>query len=92
MPEFDDCCTIDISPGDFIDACSSKEIKQLISILAEQNEIKQGDLFQKENEEITPRSYLDDEWYEICKTLLLSRLTISIEDENTIKEIYNKHK
>ena len=78
---------IDIEVGDFLDACSKREIKTLIEYLIEDGHI---------NRESQPvinkhRNIHDDEWDEIINILRIKRLVMSEEDEKLIKEISKKY-
>jgi len=80
MPDFS--TYIDIDPYEYVEECSRRELEELIGIL------KQGDLW--EETKTDNMNILDMEWNEIVKKLSNSRLQLSTEDEEIIKQIANK--
>lgn len=80
MPDFS--TYIDIDPYEYVDKCSRRELEELIGIL------KQGDLW--EETKTDNMNILDMEWNEVIKKLANSRLQLSTEDEEIIKQITNK--
>ena len=83
MPDFyiDD---LDISPGDFVDACSDREITQLIEILIEDGYISKESLLNSEG------TYDDTSYTEALVKLSDSRLRLTNEEEEIIKKIANR--
>jgi hypothetical protein len=83
MPDFyvDD---LNISPSDFVDACSKKEINELIEILIEDGYI--------DNESISTNNVTyDDELYgKVLIKLSKSRHRLTNEEEEIIKKIADK--
>jgi hypothetical protein len=80
MPDFS--TYIDIDPYEYVEECSRQELQALIGIL------KQGDLW--EETKTDNMNILDMEWNEVIKKLANSRLQLSTEDEEIIKQIANK--
>ena len=80
MPDFS--TYIDIDPYEYVEECSRRELQELIGIL------KQGDLW--EETKTDNMNILDMEWNEVIKKLANSRLQLSTEDEEIIKQIANK--
>jgi hypothetical protein len=80
MPDFS--TYIDIDPYEYVEECSRQELQELIGIL------KQGDLW--EETKTDNMNILDMEWNEVIKKLANSRLQLSTEDEDIIKQIANK--
>jgi hypothetical protein len=80
MPDFS--TYIDIDPYEYVEECSRQELQELIGIL------KQGDLW--EETKTDNMNILDMEWNEVIKKLANSRLQLSTEDEEIIKQIANK--
>jgi hypothetical protein len=80
MPDFyvDD---LDISPSDFVDACSKREINQLIEILVEDGYV--------DNESIlkSNATYGDEVYTKALIKLSESRLRLTNEEEEIIKKI-----
>ena len=86
MPDFS--TEIDIEPWEYISACSSREVKELIEALVEEGHL---DSF---NGQVKPvnkhNTLLDDEWWTALVKLRDSRHLLSPEDENRITDIANK--
>jgi hypothetical protein len=83
MPDFyvDD---LDISPSDFVDACSDREITQLIEILIEDGYISKESLLNSEG------TYDDTSYTEALVKLSDSRHRLTNEEEEMIKKIANR--
>jgi hypothetical protein len=83
MPDFyvDD---LDISPSDFVDACSNREINQLIEILIEDGYISKESFLNSEG------TYDDTSYTEALVKLGDSRLRLTNEEEEIIKKIANR--
>jgi hypothetical protein len=75
---------LNISPSDFVDACSKKEINELIEILIEDGYI--------DNESISTNNVTyDDELYgKVLIKLSKSRHRLTNEEEEIIKKIADK--
>lgn len=90
MPDFyvDD---LDISPSDFVDACSNREINQLIEILIEDGYISKESLLNSEESLLNSEGTYDDTSYtEALVKLSDSRLRLTNEEEEIIKKIANR--
>jgi hypothetical protein len=76
---------VDIGPGEFIENCSSREIKELVDILLEEGHL--------DGEPVTSpihHNLLDEEWAKTIGKLMRSRLFLSNEEEMIIKNIANR--
>lgn len=88
MPDFtpDD---LDISPGEFVDSCNSREINQLIEVLIEDGHIQSNQL----NKYGVSKSNLNDEiFWESLETLSKCRDLLTLEEEDFINNLANKFK
>ena len=86
MPEFyvED---IDIDPSEFIDACSKREIEELIDALAEDGYIPKP----IKPVPLEDKNLMDEEWDEIMAKLGgLGRLRLTNEEEEIIRKIANR--
>ena len=85
MPEFyvED---IDIDPSEFVDACSKREIGELIDALVEDGYIPKIN-----HVEPVDKNLLDEEWDEVIgKISGLGRLRLTNEKEEIIKKIASR--
>ena len=76
---------VDIEPSEFIDNCSSEDIKELVDIL-----IDEGYL---DGEPVTSpihHNLLEQEWIMMISKLMKSRLLLSNEEEMVIRNIANR--
>jgi hypothetical protein len=83
MPEFS--TYVEIEPSEYIDNCSSSDIKELVNILVEEGYL--------EGEPVTSNHHhnlLDEEWINLVGKLIKSRLLLSNEDEELIRSVANK--
>ena len=87
MPYFESECEIDIEVDEFINSCSSREIKEMIEILKEDGHLSNALPIIPESK----RSLMDDEWFDVLETLSIKRLTMDSEDIETIKKIAKKY-
>ena len=76
---------VDIEPGEFIENCSSREIKELVDILIEEGHLDGEPVTSERHHNI-----LDEEWVKTIGKLNRSRLLLSNEEENLIKNIANR--
>ena len=76
---------VDIEPGEFIENCSSKEIKELVDILIEEGHLDGEPVTSERHHNI-----LDEEWVKIVGKLMRSRLLLSNDEEMTIKNIADR--
>ena len=83
MPEF--TTEIDIEPWEYISSCRKGEIDSLIESLIEEGYISSVTV-EKEN----GKSILDLEWDEICDKVKNSRMLLTSEEENFIKDVSNR--
>lgn len=84
MPDFS--TYIDIGPDEYISSCSNREIKELIDSLIEDGHLPEA----ASKDEPKKKNVLDLEWDEVCEKIRKSRLRLTSEDENLIKEFSNK--
>jgi len=80
MPDFyiDD---LDISPSDFVDACSDREILELIEILKDDGYINNESILTND------RTHADEVYTKALIKLSESRLRLTNEEEEIIKKI-----
>ena len=86
MPEFyvED---IDIDPSEFIDACSKREIEELIDALTEDGYIVKP----INSVPLEDKNLLDEEWDEVMGKLAgRGRLRLTNEEEEIIRKIANR--
>jgi hypothetical protein len=86
MPEFyvED---IDIDPSEFIDACSKREIEELIDALTEDGYIVKP----INSVPLEDKNLLDEEWDEVIGKLAgRGRLRLTNEEEEIIRKIANR--
>lgn len=83
MPDFyvDD---LDISPSDFVDACSKREINELIEILIEDGYVDNQSIL------TSNRTYDDESYTKALVKLSESRLRLTNEEEEIIKQIASR--
>lgn len=81
MPEFESY--VDVDPSDFVDACSKREIKELIDILTEDGHIKPTYYNVPEKQ----KNIMELEWGIALDKLSNSRLMLTREEEETILKI-----
>ena len=88
MPEFE--TYVDVDVDDFWSACRTREKEELIDLLVEGGWVKRTSPKGTKTENHLP-SILEIEWQDMCNKLSDIRQRISIEDEETIKEILMKY-
>lgn len=76
---------VDIEPKEFVENCSSREIKELVDILIEEGHLDGEPVTSERHHNI-----LDEEWVKIVGKLMRSRLLLSNDEEMTIKNIANR--
>ena len=83
MPDFyvDD---LNISPSDFVDACSKREIAELIEILVEDGYVDNQSIL------TSNRTYSDESYTKALVKLSESRLRLTNEEEEIIKKIADR--
>jgi len=81
MPEFESY--VDVDPSDFVDACSKREIKELIDILTEDGHIKPTYYNVPEER----KNIMELEWGIALDKLSNGRLMLTREEEETILKI-----
>lgn len=83
MPDFyvDD---LDISPSDFVYACSKREINELIEILIEDGYVDNQSIL------TSNRTYDDESYTKALVKLSESRLRLTNEEEEIIKKIASR--
>lgn len=91
MPEF--TSEIDVDPGEFIDSCTKREIKELIEYLVEDGHLPKSVLNQMTpDKNDKPRtSMLEDEFIEKMVKLSEKYHMISKEDEENLETIIKKY-
>lgn len=88
MPEFS--AEIEISPYEFVQDCSTREINDLIFALEEEGFIKRNSSI-PDHEREQLKSMLDEEWDETIEKLFSLRLRMSVEEQTIIEEIVKKY-
>lgn len=76
---------VDIEPKEFVDNCSDGEIEELVDILIEEGYLDGIPVTSDRHHNI-----LDEEWSKTISKLNRSRLLLSNEEENLIKNIANR--
>lgn len=76
---------LDISPDEFVAACSDREINELVDILVDEGIIKQETLTNNPNNNI-----LDEIFNEALQKLAISRHRLTNEEEEIIKIIASR--
>jgi len=84
MPYFDTEVEVDVD--DFLSSCSQSEIKELIEALQED-----GWLVKEKVTKEDSMSVMDEEWLTVIQKLHTLRLRLSVEEEQTIKDIVNRY-
>jgi hypothetical protein len=90
MPEFTQYVDVDVE--EFLDACTKRELEELVDILLEDGLLK-----------ITPNglinivkkfsnmTLIEEEWVEMCNELETLKHRMTNEDEDVLKSIINKY-
>lgn len=78
---------VDVDIDDFLSACSSREIKNLINTLIEDGYLNPTAIKDGGDEQ----SYLESEWTELINKFSEIRLRISQEDEETLRGVLKKY-
>ncbi len=91
MPDFtpDD---IDIDPSEFVGACNSREIKELIDALVEDGHIQPSQLENRINNGVRRPNFNDEKFWSSLEHLAKCRDLLSIEEENFINNLADKFK
>ena len=85
MPDFS--AEIDIYVDEFWSECSRSEKNELIDLLVEE-----GFVIRKTKQPDDPnRNLLDEEWDNLCGKLQSIRQRMSVDDEQTTKQIISKY-
>jgi hypothetical protein len=77
---------VDIDIEEYVDACSEKEIKDLIKYLIDQEHLTNTSI-------VTPTklTYEEEQFYKMLNKLALSYLSISPEDLDVLENLTNKY-
>lgn len=78
---------VDVDIDDFLSACSSREIKNLINALIEDGYLNPTAIKVEDNK----KTYMESEWDELTNKFSEIRLRISQEDEETLRGILKKY-
>jgi hypothetical protein len=85
MPDFEFYNEIEVD--EFWHECSKSEKQELIDLLVEE-----GYVIRKTKQPDDPnRNLLDEEWDDLCNKLQSIRQRLSVDDEQTIKQIISKY-
>ena len=82
---------IDIEPSEFVYACNSKEIKELIEALVEDGHIPSHVLNSNGDVKTPKRGAMELEFIEKLEKLREKYYSLSLEDEQTMQEIFKKY-
>lgn len=82
---------IDIDPSEFVDACSRREIKELINVLVEDGHLPKGVIYSDGSVRKDKRGVLEIEFIEKLEKLMEKYYSLSLEDEQTMQEIFKKY-
>jgi hypothetical protein len=90
MPDFtpDD---IDIEPGEFVYACNTREIKELIESLVENGHLPSHVIDSEGNVKTPKRGVMELEFIENLEKLKEKYYSLTLDEEQTIQEIFKKH-
>lgn len=87
MPYFYTEAEVDVDVDEFISACNSREIKEIIEALTEDGHLTNvTPIIPKEK-----MSIMDEEWFNIVDKLATLRLRMTSEEESIIREIVKKY-
>lgn len=84
MPYFETELEVDVD--DFLSSCTKSEIKELIEALQED-----GWLIKESVAQTDKMNLLDEDWLNVTNKLNTLRLRLSVEEEQTIKDIVNRY-
>jgi hypothetical protein len=88
MPDFS--TEIDIDPIEFVDSCSSWEIKELIEYLVEKDRLPESVLNHTKGSD-DKRGRMESEFIEKLDLLKNKYYSLSVEEEDSIEKIFKKH-
>lgn len=88
MPDFE--TEINVDPSEFVDTCSKREIKELIEYLVNQEHLPESILTFK-NEGDDKRGRGEIEFIEKLDKLKEKYYSLSVEEEDSIEQIFKKH-
>jgi plasmid rolling circle replication initiator protein Rep len=90
MPDFtpDD---IDIEPYEFVDACNSREIKELINSLVDNGHLPKEVVYSDGNVRKDKRGVLEIEFMEKLDEFKEKYYSLSLEDEQTMQQFFKKY-
>ena len=86
MPYININDSVEIEVDDFLDCCSSTELKEIVKILKQNGHLP--DYIEKSNEEM---SLIDEEWSILSNKMFKCRLQIDNDDFEAIKNILKKY-
>lgn len=91
MPDFtpDD---IDIDPSEFVSACNSREINELIEALVEDGHIQPGQLEKSINNGVRRPNFNDEKFWESLEHLSKCRDLLTITEEQFINNLADRFK
>jgi hypothetical protein len=88
MPEFS--TEIDIDPIEFVDSCSSWEIKEIIESLVDKGHLPESVLNHTKGS-VEKRGRLESEFIDKLDKLKDKFYSLSVEEEDSIEKIFKKH-
>jgi len=91
MPQFsiDD---VDISPSEFLDACNSKEINQIIDSLVEDGHLESNQINNTSSYGVRSPNTNDERFWASLEHLKKCRDLLSIHEENYINNMADRYK
>jgi hypothetical protein len=90
MPEF--TTEIDIDPSEFIDSCSSRELKRLVEILEEDGHVQSSEETKSKNNGVRRPNINDETFWESLDHLAKCRDLLTITEEQFINNLAERFK
>ena len=90
MPDFTPY-DIDIEPYEFVDACNSREIKELINSLVDNGHLPKEVVYSDGNVRKDKRGVLEIEFMEKLDEFKEKYYSLSLEDEQTMQQFFKKY-
>jgi hypothetical protein len=82
---------IDIEPYEFVDACNSREIKELINTLVDNGHLPKEVVYSDGNIRKDKRGVLEIEFMEKLDKFKEKYYSLSLEDEQTMQQFFKKY-
>jgi len=96
MPEFTQYveveAEVEVSVDEFLDACTKRELKELVDALLEDGHLKiTPDGLTNGVKKFSDMTLMEKEWVEMCNELETLKHRMTNEDEDVLKSIINKY-